>query len=148
MVDSDPYQVFSFLIEIDGLVVGGFSECSGLAVETEIFEYREGGLNDYVHSFVGSTRYTPLVLKRGLTSSDALWKWHQEIISQGVQSSKAMRHSGTIYLLNQQRSAVKAWNFKEAFPYKWTGPELRADASEVAFESMELAHRGLQQVAV
>ena len=43
MVDSDPYQVFSFLIEIDGLVVGGFSECSGLAVETEIFEYREGG---------------------------------------------------------------------------------------------------------
>jgi phage tail-like protein len=148
MVVSDPYQVFSFLIEIDGLVVGGFSECSGLAIETEIFEYREGGLNEYMHSFVGSTKYTPLVLKRGLATSDELWKWYQEVITQGVNLSRVKRRSGTVYLLNQQRNSVKAWNFREAFPYKWTGPELRADASEVAFESLELAHRGLQQVAV
>jgi hypothetical protein len=37
------------------------------------------------------------------------------------------------------------WDFKEAFPYKWTGPELRSDSSNVAIESVELAHRGLSR---
>ena len=37
------------------------------------------------------------------------------------------------------------WDFKEAFPYKWTGPDLRASSSDVAFESVELAHRGLSR---
>lgn len=145
MVSSDPYQVFNFLIEIEGLVIGGFSECSGLQVETELFEYREGGLNEYMHNFVGSSKYAPLVLKHGLTSNDGLWDWHQRIVSQGV-NQRTERHNGTIYLLDQQRNQAKVWNFKQAFPYKWTGPELRADSSEVAFESVELVHRGLIQV--
>ena len=145
MASSDPYQVFNFLIEIEGLVIGGFSECSGLQVETEIFEYREGGLNDYVHNFVGPTTYPPLVLKHGLTSIDGLWDWHQEMVNQGVNQG-IRRRNGTIYLLDQQRNLAKVWNFKQAFPYKWTGPELLADSSEVAFESVELVHRGLKQV--
>lgn len=147
MASSDPYRVFNFLIEIEGLVIGGFSECSGLQVETELFEYREGGLNEYMHNFVGSTKYTPLVLKQGLTSNDGLWKWHQEIVSQGV-NQVIKRLNGTIYLNDQQGNQVKVWNFKQAFPYKWTGPELRADSSEVAFESVELVHRGLSQARV
>ncbi|BAZ23384.1 phage tail protein [Kalymmatonema gypsitolerans NIES-4073] len=145
MALSDPYQVFNFLIEIDSLVVGGFSECSGLQVETEIFEYREGGLNEYMHNFVGSIKYTPLVLKHGLTSADGLWNWYQEVTSQGINQG-IKRRNGTIYLLDIQKNPVKVWNFKQAFPYKWTGPELRADSSEVAFESVELVHRGLNQV--
>jgi phage tail-like protein len=147
MVSSDPYRVFNFLIEIEGLVIGGFSECSGLEVETELFEYREGGLNEYMHNFVGSTKYTPLVLKRGLTSNDGLWDWYQRIVSRGINQG-VERFNGTIYLLDQRRNQLKVWNFKEAFPYKWTGPELRADSSEVAFESVELVHRGLIQVRV
>ena len=145
---SDPYQVFNFLIEIEGLVIGGFSECSGLQMETEIFEYREGGLNEYMHNFVGATKYAPLVLKRGLTPMDGLWNWYQQILSlsQGANLGK-LRRNGTIYLLDQQRNSVKVWNFREAFPYKWTGPELRADSGEVAFEGVELVHRGLTQVA-
>ena len=147
MALSDPYQVFNFLIEIEGLVIGGFSECSGLEVETELFEYREGGLNEYMHNFLGPTKYTPLVLKHGLTSIDGLWNWHQQIVNQGV-NQVVKRRNGTIYLLDQQRNQAKVWNFKQAFPYKWTGPELRADSSEVAFESVELVHRGLNQVPV
>lgn len=145
MASSDPYQIFNFTIEIDSLLVGGFSECSGLQVETEIFEYREGGLNDYMHNFTGSVKYTPLVLKHGLTSMDGLWNWYQEIINNGINQG-VRRRNGTIYLLDMQKNPVKVWNFKQAFPYKWSGPELRADSSEVAFESVELMHRGLNQV--
>lgn len=140
-VRADPYQVFSFFVEIEGILAGGFSECTGLQVETEFYEYREGGQNEYVHHFAGATKYPPLILKHGLTPIDGLWMWHQDIVSEG----KIERRNGTIYLLNRQRLPVIWWDFKEAFPYKWTGPELRADSGDVAVESVELVHRGLSR---
>ena len=139
-IRADPYQVFNFLVEIEGILAGSFSECSGLQVETETFEYREGGLNDYMHRFAGPTKYPPLILKHGLTLIDGLWSWHQNV-AQG----KIERKNGTIYLLNKQRIPVMWWDFKEAFPVKWTGPELRADSGNVAIESVELAHHGLSR---
>ncbi|MGV0025324.1 phage tail protein [Phormidesmis priestleyi] len=139
-VRSDPYQVTNFLVEIEGLVVGGFSECSGLQAETEFLDYREGGMNDYVHRFAGASKYPPLVLKHGITQIDSLWSWHQDVVRGTIK-----RRNGTIYLLDRQQIPVIWWNFKEAFPYKWTGPDLRADSGNVGFESVELSHRGLSR---
>lgn len=139
-VRADPYQVFNFLVEIEGILAGGFSECSGLQVETEYFDYREGGVNEYVHRFAGPTKYPPVVLKHGLTQIDGLWSWHQDVVK-----GKIERKNGSIYLLDKQGIPVMWWDFKEAFPVKWTGPELRASSNEVAFESVELAHRGLSR---
>jgi phage tail-like protein len=136
----DPYQVFNFFIEIDGLLVGGFSECSGLQVEVEVENYPEGGVNDYVHHFKGRAKYPPLVLKHGLSLMEGLWSWHQDVIQ-----GEFERLNGTIYLLNRMQIPVLWWDFKEAFPTKWTGPELRADSGNVAFESVELVHKGLSR---
>lgn len=140
-VRLDPYQVFNFFVEIEGVLAGGFSECSGIEVETKLEEYREGGLNEYTHNFISSTQYSPLVFKHGLSPIDGLWDWHQEI----VVLNQVKRRNGTIYLLNRRREPLIWWNFKDAFPYKWTGPDLRADAGEVAFERIELVHRGLSR---
>lgn len=137
---ADPYHGFNFLVEIEGLLVGGFSECTGLQVETEFHDYREGGVNEYVHRFAGQTRYPPLILKHGLTPIDGLWAWHQEVVQ-----GRITRRNGTIYLLNKQHEPVRWWDFTEAFPVKWTGPELRADSAHVALESVELSHRGLSR---
>jgi phage tail-like protein len=134
----DPYQSCNFIVEIEGLLVGGFSECSGLQVEVEVHEYREGGQNQFVHRFAGATRHPPLVLKHGMSPLDGLWGWHQEVAAGDIQ-----RRNGTIYLLNQRRVPVLWWHFREALPLKWSGPELHADTSAVAVESVELAHRGL-----
>ena len=142
-VRLDPYQVFNFMVEIEGVLAGAFSECSGLAVETEFLDYREGGLNEYVHRLAGPTKYPPLMLKHGLTQIDGLWTWHQEIV-QGI----VTRRNGTIYLLDQQRIPVMWWDFKEAYPVKYTGPELRADSGAVAFESIEMTHRGLSRPTI
>src|SRR5215470_1854862 len=79
-VRADPYRVFKFMVEIEGLLAGGFSECSGLQVETEYFDYREGGVNEYVHRFAGATKYPPLTLKHGITLNDSLWSWSQEVV--------------------------------------------------------------------
>jgi phage tail-like protein len=137
---SDPYVGCNFLIAIEKLVVGGFSECSGLEVETDLFEYREGGVNDHIHRFAGATRSPPLVLRHGITSGDGLWLWHQM-----TAAGQVVRRNGTIFLRDGGGTAVIQWDFRDAFPYKWTGPELRAHAANVAFESIELAHRGLRR---
>ena len=139
-VRLDPYHTFNFLVEIEGILVGGFSECTGLQVEVQVETYEEGGVNDSIHHFRGRTKYPALVLKHGLTPIPGLWMWHQDIVR-----GKVERRNGTVYLLNKMHIPVLWWNFKEAFPTKWTGPDLRADASTVAFESVELVHRGLSR---
>jgi len=136
----DPYHGYNFLVEIEGLLVGGFSECTGLQVETETHEYREGGMNEYTHRFISGVKYPPLVLKHGLTPIDGLWRWHQEIAS-----GTATRRNGTVYLLDKRHIPVTWWNFKGAIPIKWTGPDLRADSAQVAIESVELSHQGLSR---
>jgi len=142
-VRNDPYTAFNFLVEIEGLLVGGFSEVSGLQIETEVEEYREGGQNGYIHKLAGPTRYPAnLVLKHGLTDIDSLWGWHQEIVKGNI-----ARKNGTIYLLRRQLPAMW-WDFKGAYPVKWTGPELRADANNVAVETVELVHHGISKPAL
>src|SRR5258708_439122 len=136
----DPYLAFNFFVEIQGILSGGFSEVSGLQAETETQEYAEGGLNHYVPHFAGRPRSPPLVLRHGLTSLDGLWSWHQKVIQ-----GKVTRLNGTIYLLNEMRMPLIWWNFKNAFPTKWAGPDLRAGSSDIAFESIELVHEGLSR---
>lgn len=138
---SDPYLACNFLVEIEGLVVAGFSEVTGLQVEIEVEDYREGGLNEYIHKLAGPTRYpSNLVLKRGLVDAETLWKWQQEV-SQG----RIKRSNGSIVLLDSSGQAKWRWNFKDAYPVRWTGPELRAGTAEVALETLELVHRGLSK---
>jgi phage tail-like protein len=142
----DPYHAFNFAIEVEGILTGGFSECGGLQVETEYQEYREGGVNDFIHRFAGPARHPLLTLKHGLTQIDGLWRWHQEVVnSVALGEKKITRRNGTIYLLDKKGLPVMWWDFKEAIPIKWTGPEFRADSASVAFESVELAHRGLSR---
>jgi phage tail-like protein len=135
----DPYQGFNFLIEIEGLLTGGFTEVNGLESEIELEERREGGRNDYVQQLPGPARYpSRLVLKHGLTDLDTLWNWYKATTRGVIQ-----RKNGTIMLLDRQRLPAMWWNFKQAFPVKWSGPQLNAGSNEFAFETIELVHRGI-----
>lgn len=136
----DPYLNFRFLVEIGGLIVGGFSDVSGLQVETEAEEYREGGVNEYVHKLPKITKYTNLTLKRGITDSDVLWKWHRDVVA-----GKIMRKNGSVILLDVAGNEKWRWNFSQAYPVKWSGPDLKADSSMTAVESIELAHNGIMK---
>ena len=138
---KDPYLTFNFLVEIEGLVVGGFSEVTGLQVETVIETYREGGLNAYEHKLAGPTRYpSNLILKHGITDADTLWKWHQE-----VARGKVVRKNGSIVLRDSTGEEQWRWNFTGAYPVRWSGPDFRASANEVAVETLELVHQGLSK---
>jgi phage tail-like protein len=138
-IRNDPYAGFGFLVEIEGLLAGGFSEVSGLQIETTVETYREGGLNDYQHKLAGPTAYpTNLVLKSGLTDLELMWHWYDD-----VRHGRIKRRNGTIYLLDRMRLPAMWWDFAAAYPVKWSGPEFRADSSTVAVETVELVHRGL-----
>jgi phage tail-like protein len=135
---KDPYLSSRFLVEITGLVVGGFSEVSGLQAETEFEEIKEGGVNDYIHKLPKITKYPNLTLKRGITNSTDLWQWHQDVIN-----GRIVRKSGSIILMDSEGNEKWRWNFIDAYPTKWTGPDLKADGSNVAIEALELAHNGI-----
>ena len=133
-----PYQTFNFAVEIEGLLVGGFSEVSGLEGTVEVEEYREGGVNGFVHKLPVRTTHANLVLSRGLTSVSTLWNWYYNTTLGSIQ-----RRNGTIMLLDARQLPVMWWNFRHALPVRWTGPAFTATSDEVAVESLELAHEGL-----
>lgn len=133
---KDPYSGFRFLIEI-GDIVGGFSECSGLGLETEVFEYQEGGVNDYVHKLPTRTKQGNITLKRGVVDS-LLWDWYLETLPGEVDLK-----SGTIEVTATADDSTLMWLIVEAFPRKIQGPDLNAGQSSVAVETLEICHHGL-----
>ncbi len=137
---QDPYLSFRFLVEIWSVIVGGFSEVSGLQTETEVEPIREGGVNDYEHKLPKFSKYPNITLKRGITDSDALWKWRQEVVN-----GKFKRETVYIILLDREGNEKKLWSLIEAYPVKWTASDLKADSNTVAFETIELAHNGIKQ---
>lgn len=133
----DPLSGFNILVEIDGVPAGAFTECSGLVSEVEVVTYREGG--DFrTRKLPGLAKNPPLVLKRGFVLDRSLWEWHRTALDGNLQ-----RRSGTIVLLNAKREPVARWRFVEGWPSKWVGPELNAQSSAIAIETLEIVHEGL-----
>ncbi|MFH5187476.1 phage tail protein [Paenibacillus sp. TAB 01] len=132
---------FRFQVEIKGVIVGGFSEVTGMQAETEVMEYQEGGVNTHLHYFPKQTKFSRIVLKRGLTQSTELWDWYEATIV-----GKAKQTNGSIILFNETGEEVCRWNFFDAYPVKWNGPELNAANGNVAIESIEIVHHGLKTI--
>ena len=138
---NDPYGRFNFLLEIDGIARAGFSEVSGLTTETNVVEYREGA--DRASSFrklPGLTKFSNITLKRGITQDRSLWDWRKTVMDGATR-----RADGSIILLDESRKEVVRWNFRNAWPCKWEGPTLNAKSSDVAIETLELAHEGFER---
>ena len=141
MARHDPYKAFSFRVEIDGLTAASFSEVSGLESEVEVIDYREGGEPARVRKLPGLRRYTNIVLKRGLTQDTELWNWYKQVLDGDVH-----RRNGSVILLDEQGHEQVRWNFVDSWPCKYVGPTLNAKSSEVAIETLELAHEGIERV--
>jgi phage tail-like protein len=135
----DPVLSYNFAVEISGLFVAGFSDVSGLQAEIEIQEYREGGVNEYIHKRAGPVKYSSnLILKKGITDNTELWSWYKSVMQGSIQ-----RKPVDVVLMNSAGQEWRRWKLQNAYPVKWTGPEMKASAAEVAIETLELAHDGL-----
>ena len=137
---KDPFPSFRFTITFDDLPPGGFSDCSGLQMETEVHDYAEGGLNTHTWKFATRTKQSPLVLKRGIVNK-VLWDWYHDI-----SIGKMKFRNATIILFDHDGTTqVLEYQVLQAFPTKWVGSELSASQSNLAVETVEFAHQGLER---
>lgn len=138
----DHINSFAFRVEIDGVQAGAFRACSGLKVESEIFEYAEGGDNAQTRKLIGPTKCGNITLRKGVIVNDALWSWRDEITTA---NGKVKRRSGSIVICDDNGSEIGRWNFHNAWPVRWEGPEFDAKSSELACECLELAPERLEK---
>jgi phage tail-like protein len=136
---SDPHLGLRYWVQIEGIEIAGFAECSGLSMETEVFEYTEGGQNTYTHKLPVRTKYSNITLKRGLDPTRDLFTWFVNSKNGAPRSRKDV----SIIVYNSEGREVYRWDLIEAYPVKWTGPDYRTDAGAVAVETIEIAHHGL-----
>jgi phage tail-like protein len=156
--DKDPYANYRFRLELGSIMVAGFSECTGLNIEVKVFEYKEGGNNATTLKFPETATYSNIVLKRGVTRDLDLIKWQLDVVNGQFQTNKRPqfppdknppppdpnRKGIAVLLMDEKGDEVRRWDFVRAFPVKWTGPELKAVGNEIAIETLELAHEGIQ----
>ncbi|GAA0377101.1 phage tail protein [Bacillus horti] len=137
---KDPYRNFRFRVEIDGFQQGGFSDVSGYDATVDVIEYREGNQVTTVSKLPGLTKYGNITLKRGVTDSLELYNWLSECVS-----GKITRKLVTIIALDEEGNDVATWQVSEAWPTKYSAPDFKGTGNEVAIESLEIAHEGMQR---
>lgn len=139
MDHQDPLRGFRFLVEIEGIASGGFVRVKGLQREMKFELFREGGVNEYEHKLFTQMTYPSVILERGLALED-LWKWALAASEGDIQ-----RKTVWIRLQNEAGEKAWAWQLDWAMPVKWSSTDLDAMSSQVAIESLELAHHGLRK---
>lgn len=134
-----PLPKFHFQVEWGGARIG-FTEVTGLGVETEMIEYREGSSPEYSKiKMPGMQKFSNITLKRGVFKSDnEFYDWWNTVALNTIE-----RRDIIISLLNESHEPVVVWKVKSAWPVKVQSPDLKSDGNEVAIESIELAHEGL-----
>jgi len=135
-----PLPTFHFTVEWGGTRVG-FSEVTGLTQENQAIEYRDGSFPEFSSiKMPGLRKFSNITLKRGVVKGDNdFFKWLSTVKMNTVE-----RRNLIISLRNEELQPVMVWNVSNAFPVKVEGPQLKASANEVAIESIELAHEGLE----
>ena len=129
----NPYKNFRFLVEIDKIVQAGFSDCSGLGASVEVIQYREGGDSATVRKLPGKVSYPDIVLKWGVTDSRELFDWHAGVVQGDIQ-----RKNGSVILVGDDGEEKVRWNFFDAWPSTWKGPDFSGMGKDVAIESLTL----------
>jgi phage tail-like protein len=134
-----PLPKFHFEVDWGGARIG-FTEVSGLDVETEVIEYRDGALPEFSKMKIpGMQKFANITLKRGVFASDNdYFNWWNTVSLNTIE-----RRDVTVSLLNEAHEPVMVWKIKNAWPTKIASTDLKADGNEIAIESIELAHDGL-----
>jgi phage tail-like protein len=136
-----PLPVFHFSVKWGGDEIG-FSEVSGLTQEVQPIEYRDGSFPEYSSiKLPGLRKYNNITLKRGIMKgNNNFFDWLSKVNLQTVD-----RRDISISLLDESHHAVMTWDVHNAFPVKVEGPQLKATGNEIAIESIEIAHEGLNR---
>ncbi len=143
---ENPYGAFNFLVSLqdandpEETVFGGFSDASGLGVEINYSDYRNGNDKENTLRKVPNTfKQEDVTLKRGLVGSTKLFDWIRRVREGAYQPRNV-----SITLMDEARNPVATFRLRNAQPKKWVGPTLAAKGGgEVAMEELHLVHEGI-----
>jgi phage tail-like protein len=139
---KDPYRNARFLLEIDGIKQAGFSEVTIPDTSSDPVEYREGNEDTTVRKLPALTKYGNVTLKWGTTDSLELYNW-RKLVMQG--KMKDARKNVAIILQDEEGKAAARWEFKQAWPSKYSSPSLSGKGNDVAIETLEIVHEGMER---
>jgi phage tail-like protein len=131
-INAQVNAAYRFVVDIDGQRQAAFTECTLPTIEWETEEVKEGGANTFVHQLPSRRKSTKITLKNGLGNPE-LFNWYTYGMSEVF-----YRRSLTVTLLDPKLNPVLTWNVKDAYPVKWSGPQLKSDTSAIAIETLEL----------
>lgn len=143
---DSPYTNFTYEVRIDDDTVGGFTRISGLGAESNVLEYREGGLHEVTHTFPSDVTYSNVTLHRGVTDDDGFLEWIMESMS-GARAD--VRSKVSVAMKDREDRTRWTWVLLNAYPVRWDGPELVANARSkregtgLSIERLELAYESL-----
>ncbi len=130
---TQSHVAFRYVVSIEKKKLAAFTECTLPTIEWEIEEVKEGGVNNYVHQLPGRRKASRLTLKHGLGKS-TLFEWYL-----GTLNEKFEKKNITVTLCDAKGRGVVTWIINQAYPIKWTGPQLKADSNSVAIQTLEFA---------
>ncbi len=125
---------FRFVVTVKGIPLGAFTECSLPTIEVDVQDVQEGGLNTYTHQLPGRRKPARVTFRNGVGVASQMLAWYMETLQE-----KFDRHDVSVVLLNGTLTPVMTWHFIDAYPVKWSGPQLRSDDNAIAIQSLELA---------
>lgn len=138
----DPYRNSQFKLEIQGIVQAGFAEVSVPDSTSDAVEYREGTDPLTLRKLPGLTKYGNITLKWGLADAKEIWDWRKLVIDGKTDEA---RRNGAIVILDTEGNEVVRWNFINGWPSKYDPADLNAKGNDVAVETLEITHEGLDR---
>lgn len=138
---TDPYRNYNFKLSIQGVTEAHFKECSDMAVNVDVIDFREAGANQVVHRIPGQTNYGHVSLRYGLSASKELWNWMLSAVKGKVQRKRA----SIIILDADGHTEHTRWNLNNAWVCEWRAAPLDATGHEIAIESITLTFETLER---
>lgn len=139
---TDYYPPWGFYYKVEFNVSEGgndvrFQTVSGLSVEYDMEEYKEGGENRFTHKLPVRTKYADLLLKRGMVTGPGLIEWLMRAFRDRIFQPTDV----SVILMNEQGQPLRTWNLAHAIPKKWLVSDLNANENAIVIETMELSYR-------
>lgn len=126
------------------LVETRFQSVTGLTVDLQTETLKEGGENRFEHILPIRSKYSPLILKRGLVKNSNMIQWCMDaMLNFDIRPMNLL-----VNLLHIKNSTpnqspgstepLMSWKVINAWPKKWSVSEFNAEQNSIAIESLEL----------
>ena len=144
---EDPLVAFKFGLEIEGKLSGYFTNVGGIGSETEVVTQKVVNSDSgetIIQQIPGRLTWTPVTLKRGVTSAMDIWEWRQLVVEGKIDDA---RTNCSIIAYSQDNTEIARWNFENAWPSKVVGPDMDSGSTNYMIEDVTIVHEGVERVS-